>query len=250
MSRLMQVLSDAVAMTAEPVHLAEATNELLHGEQFEVAEEQNGFAYGRAVHDSYEGWVPAQALTNRIYDADYKVKALRTFLYPRPDFKAPPVMSLSFLSRVLSTEEEKDGFVKLAVGAWIWKEHLMEHGHKEPDSVETALRFSETAYLWGGRTSSGVDCSGLIQLCLMASGVPCPRDSAQQTGLGAPVEFDDSFKPSNLQRGDIVHFKGHVGIMLDERQILNASARTMSVRSERLSALAEFYNGITDVRRL
>ena len=96
------------------------------------------------------------------------------------------------------------------------RRHLVESGWREPDYVAVAERFLETPYLWGGRTSEGIDCSGLVQTALAAAGVASPRDSdMQEAGLGEPIAIDDP--RTTLERGDLVFWKGHVGIMRDSR---------------------------------
>ena len=121
----------------------------------------------------------------------------------------------------------------------------------EPDYVAVAERFLETPYLWGGRTSEGIDCSGLVQTALAAAGLASPRDSdMQEAALGEPIAID-----APLMRGDLVFWKGHVGIMRDSATLLHANGWRMKVASE---PLAEARNRIaasgggdaTSVRRL
>ena len=134
-------------------------------------------------------------------------------------------------------------------GRGIWRKHS-----REPDTVAVAERFLETPYLWGGRTSEGIDCSGLVQTALTAAGVASPRDSdMQESALGEPVAIDD--KETRLKRGDLVFWKGHVGIMRDPVTLLHANGWHMKTVSEPLSQARERIaaNGggrITSVRRL
>ena len=121
----------------------------------------------------------------------------------------------------------------------------------EPDYVTVAERFLETPYLWGGRTSEGIDCSGLVQTALAAAGLPSPRDSdMQEPELGEPVANE-----APLRRGDLVFWKGHVGIMRDSAALLHANGWHMRVVSEPLKEardrIAESGGGkLTSVKRL
>ena len=126
----------------------------------------------------------------------------------------------------------------------MFESHLVPLDQKREDFVETALMFLGAPYLWGGRSIGGIDCSGLVQLSLMAAGICCPRDSHEQIEVGKKASPDD------LQRGDLVFFKGHVGIMLDDQHILNATSRSMDTRIEIVDHLAEIYDGILDIRRI
>ena len=145
-------------------------------------------------------------------------------------------------------------FAVSADGLYVWARHLAESGWREPDYVAVAERFLETPYLWGGRTSEGIDCSGLVQTALAAAGVASPRDSdMQEAALGEPIAIDDPRTP--LERGDLVFWKGHVGIMRDSATLLHANGWHMKVVSEPLAEARDRIaaNGggdVTSVRRL
>ena len=105
---------------------------------------------------------------------------------------------------------------------------------RAPDFVELAERFIGTPYLWGGRTRLGIDCSGLVQLTLEAAGIAAPRDTdMQQAELGEDVAIPDVL--DGLQRGDLIFWKGHVGIMADSVTLVHANAHHMQVAAETLA---------------
>ncbi|MBK8338832.1 MAG: C40 family peptidase [Flavobacteriales bacterium] len=86
--------------------------------------------------------------------------------------------------------------------------------------------FLGAPYLWGGRTPSGVDCSGLTQMLFMLMGIYLPRDAFQQAEEGDPVELVDLAEPGDLAFFDNAEGRiTHVGIVLPERRILHASGR-------------------------
>jgi cell wall-associated NlpC family hydrolase len=114
----------------------------------------------------------------------------------------------------------------------------------ESDFAAVAQRFVGAPYVWGGKTASGIDCSGLVQVALQAAGVEAPRDTdMQEAALGKIV--------NDVQRGDLVFWKGHVGVMLDETQILHANAHHMAVAIEKLAdAIARIDHPVTSIKRL
>jgi cell wall-associated NlpC family hydrolase len=240
--------ADILGDPQNPGRISENDSQLLYGEQFQVEESHGAYVYGHSVLDGYKGYVEREQLVKDAPATNAIVKNKLTHLYEEPDFKSRPLDILSFLSRLAVTEETQNGFVKLHDGCWVFGDHLDNlDGFKMPDDpAQTATIYLGTPYLYGGRSVFGIDCSGLVQQVLMAHGNHCPpRDSGDQEGkFGTPADKD------SLQRNDVVYFRGHVGIMMDDKYILNATARHMSTVLEDVRDLEKIYDGITHVARL
>ena len=130
------------------------------------------------------------------------------------------------MNALLTAQGREGRFVQTA-GGWFVAEHLAPAGEVEQDYVAVAERFLGTPYLWGGRESLGLDCSGLVQQAFYACGRTCPRDSDQQATLGEPAE--------TLQRGDLVFWRGHVAVMTSTTDIIHANGFHMAVVAELLA---------------
>lgn len=225
-----------------------AESELLFGEVFTVYEEKNGWCWGQSKTDGYVGYVAADDLNTKINPATHIVATLKTHIYAEPSVRSEILDSASLGSALSSKGTEQNGFLKIEPKGWVYARHAAPAGLRLPDFVETAKLFLETPYLWGGRSASGIDCSGLVQIALALSGISAPRDTdMQETALGTPVE-----KP---QRGDIVFFPGHVGIMENDKNLIHANAHHMKVVCEPLADVVErlkpkHEKPITSVRRL
>jgi cell wall-associated NlpC family hydrolase len=218
----------AAAMRRSPAAQAEQLDQVLFGERFEVLDEQDGFAWGQARRDGYVGHVALADLGHPPGAPTHRVATARTYAFARPDFKAQAFGPYS--TNALVTEEiREDRFVKAAGGGWFVVEHLAPVGAFETDFVAVAERNLGAAYLWGGRESHGLDCSGLVQQALLACGRACPRDTDQQAPMGRPVVAAD------VQRGDLVFWKRHVGVMLDGERVLHANSHHMAVVIEPLA---------------
>lgn len=220
-----RVVSAQCPLRSAPDHGAGLSTELLYGESFVVYEDKDGWSWGQAVIDDYVGFVPSSALGKVGGDATHQVGVLRTFVYPQPDLKSPTDMALSLGAYATVIGIEGD-FSSIEGGGFVFTAHLDLIASFEPDYLTTAIRFMGVPYLWGGRSSLGIDCSGLIQTALQRARIPCPRDSDMQAkGLGDEIEPD----MNRLQRGDLAFFPGHVGMMVDEQTLLHANAWDMMV---------------------
>ena len=194
--------------------------QLLLGASVTVYEDRNGWCFVQAADDGYVGYVPTAALMAET-PPTHHVASLATHAYATPDFKSANLSHLPFGARVTVTGERRK-FFETNVG-FIPKSHLRGLDRPMADPVTVAQLHFGTPYLWGGNSSLGIDCSGLVTVGLRACGVACPGDSdLQRAGLG--TAFDGDYR-----RGDLVFWKGHVGIMVDTETLIHANAHHMAV---------------------
>jgi cell wall-associated NlpC family hydrolase len=250
--RRMRIVAASAPLRRSPQADAPLETEALFGETVAVYDDSKGWAWVQLERDQYVGYLPSAAL-GAPSAPTHRVAALRTHAYPGPAIKLPPRMGLSLGAELRVVGREGD-FAVSREGHYVWARHLAEVDAREPDAVAVAERFLETPYLWGGRTSEGVDCSGLVQTALMAAGVASPRDSdMMEATLGGPLAIDDPSAP--LARGDLAFWKGHVGIMRDPVTLLHANGWHMKTVCEPLAQACDRIaaNGggrVTSVRRL
>jgi len=249
----MQVCVPLAQLYGTPDQAAMLQTELLLGEQFDVYEQKNGWVWGQACRDGYVGYVRADAFCAPGPMPDHRLSAVRTPIFAHPDLKAP-VRGYAHGNAVFACNAHEDRYLQLgAGGGWVFARHCMALGDKVPDWVEIAEAYEHTPYVWGGRSSFGLDCSALVQNALQAGGVAALRDTDMQVDhLGTPVPIQDDL--SGLCRGDLVYWKGHVGIMLDAQTLLHANAWHMAVAREPLATAAarikKTAGSITAIRRL
>jgi hypothetical protein len=224
-------ISDGIApMRHEPFSGAALDTQALRGEHVTVYDrDEEGWAWAQLHSDGYVGWLPDLALYPPGPPPTHKVSALRTFVFPGPSIKLPPVDTLPLGARI-SVVNDIEGFVVTREGHHLPASHVVSIDIFEQDFVAVAERFVGTPYLWGGKSSLGIDCSGLVQVALTASGIGCPRDSdMQRDGLGQDVPMS---KINALKRGDLIFWKGHVAIARDARTLVHANAFHMATEIE------------------
>jgi cell wall-associated NlpC family hydrolase len=248
-----RVVTAVAPLRRRPFADAPLDTEALLGERVTVYDEQDGWAWGQLAADGYVGYLPSAALGEPGPEPTHRVAELRTFRYPEPDLKRPPVDWLSLGAAVTVVDQVGD-YARLAQGGFVFRGHVRDLAATEPDFAGTAERFLHVPYLWGGKTSLGLDCSALVQVALAAAGIPAARDSdLQERALGDPIEVGPDL--GGLARGDLVFWRGHVGIMLDPERLLHANGHTMTVAVEPLR-LAEARirrndaGPITSIRRI
>jgi cell wall-associated NlpC family hydrolase len=231
-----RIVVGSAALRPRPDPAAVIDTELLYGETVDVFERSEGWAWVQARTDGYVGYLKAEHLGLDVGDITHMVANLRTFIYPEPDFKLPPLYLLSMNAPLRLTETEEGGFGLLSQGGWVFRRHLAPLGSYETDHCAVALRFIGTPYLWGGRTSLGLDCSALVQMSLMRCGIHVPRDSdMQERSIGREAICEHDL--SDLRCGDVVYWDGHCGIWIEPATFIHANATDMAVAVQPLKRI-------------
>ncbi len=249
-----EIAAPQAPVRRSPSAAAELLTEALKGERVTIYDiSEDSWAWGQLAADGYVGFLPASALGPPGPATTHKVTALRTLVFPGPSIKLPPIETLPFGSE-LAIARMEGPFAITPAGGHVPLVHVAPLATMDTDFVAVAERFLGAPYLWGGKTSDGLDCSGLVQLALTACGVKCPRDSDMQerapgSALANPGDL------AQLRRGDFIFWKGHVAIVRDETTMVHASGHHMAVAIEAITpAIARIRTDegleVTSVHRL
>ncbi|MEO0883717.1 MAG: C40 family peptidase [Pseudomonadota bacterium] len=217
---------------------AQRVSSAVFGESVEVFAKEGDFGLVRHGHDHYVGWskladlgaAPEQAFTHWVSSA-------MTHAFSKPDLKSAPKTALFLGSRLIISEVDGAYHFMDGIG-WLHEAQILPMDQVYSDPSGVALGFLGSPYLWGGRDAFGLDCSGLTQQAFAACGIRLPRDSDMQFAWSG-VALENWAESGALQRGDLIFWRGHVGMMLDDVTLLHANAYTMRVSTEPLQTAIE-----------
>src|SRR6478736_6563302 len=244
-----EVIEPSADLRRAPSHDAPLDTQVLLGECVTVYETTDeGWAWGQLESDGYVGWLSSNALGAVGAAPTHKIAVPRAFAFAGPDIRLPPAVALPMGARVAVARQD-ERFAVTALGWHIPEVYLAPVKVRQPDFVAVAERFVGTPYLWGGKTSLGLDCSALVQISMQAAGLSCPRDSdMQELALGKLSSL------ASLRRGDLVFWKGHVAIAIDPDTLLHANAHHMMVAIEptddAIMRIKAAGSEVTSVRRI
>lgn len=219
----LRVQQGVVDLLASPD--AARARQVFLGAGFTVIDRDRGHAFGFADKDGYCGWLPEAALGTGPAPTHW-VASVGTHRYAGPSVRKAE-FALPMGAQVCVTGQE--GAYARVEGGYVPASHLRALGDWLTDPVSVAEGFLGTPYLWGGNTRAGLDCSGLVQVAHHACGIAMPGDADLQESVGQPAE-------GAFQRGDLLFWKGHVALVVDDQTLLHANGHSMSVAHEGIAA--------------
>ena len=249
-------IAPVAGMWLKPKKNTMRVSELLYGETATAFAETEDFYILQSNHDNYVAYGKKNDFTPTKNQAKMQVQVKSAPLFAKADIKSPILGYLSGGSLITTPKLEKNYYkIKARLHgksqtAYIHKSHIGKKQKLKPSInsiLQTARSFLGLPYIWGGRSYRGVDCSGLVQLVLMAHSIPCPRDSDMQANsIGKPVK--------TMKKGDLIFWHGHVGFYTGTH-LLHAYGGTCLVQEDKTSDIFPRLTEATDadicaIRRL
>lgn len=213
-----------VPLRSAPSHRSEMLSQVLFGEKYSSIEKSGNWMKIETVFDHYQGWIDMDHLQQSADEGNSCGKVLNRSLLCFKNDKTKMVLEAG--CEVCNTDFDDKKF-EIGNNVYHTCSEFNNSFISTSDSLpETAVKFINSPYIWGGRVPSGIDCSGLTQLTYKIHGIAIPRNSWQQAEFGRLIDFIDEALPGDLvffdnERGKI----SHVGMIFSKGLVIHASGR-------------------------
>ena len=201
----------------KPSIKSELSTQILYGEKFKILSKSNGWIRIKTAFDKYLGYIKNDIFITS-FKPTHKVFSTKSLIYKKVKSNFIKTKKyLYFSSGIQNLKNEKD-YIKFDKNKWIKKKGLKKFSHIQKNYKKILKFFLNTRYLWGGKSINGIDCSALIQLFFKYNGDFFPRDTKDQ------IKYSKKNVNKNFKDGDIIFWKGHVGLCLDKKNFIHAYA--------------------------
>ena len=191
---------------------SEIVTQMIYGDSFSIYLKRKSWLKIKIKEDNYKGYIQKKNFSKYL-KSTHKICKLNAKIYKFPNKKK--VNELSFGSKIKVTSK-KSNFLQFEKG-WINKNDVKSLNYKEKNPFKKITIFKNIKYKWGGKTFKGIDCSGLIQVCLNFNNKYCPRDTSEQIKY-----FKKNIKLDKIKTNDVIYWKGHVAVALSNKKLIHA----------------------------
>lgn len=215
----------------KPNSKSEHLKEILFGEKFIKIKQCKNFFYGYCEYDNYKGYIKKNNLILSKKKHNYLINSSKAFLYKNRKINSKTKNFLYLNSRVYISKISKT-FSRIN-DKWIKNSDLKPLNKKKNDHfLKKVSLFNNSKYVWGGNTVDGIDCSGLVQELMKNVSKKCPRDSIEQE-----VYFKKKVKLTHIKKGDLLFWKGHVAIAINNKKCVHAYGPVKKVTQMKINNL-------------
>ncbi len=194
---------------------SEILSQILYGEKFRILKKKKKWVKIKTYYDNYIGYIKKDKFYQN-FKPDRKIFKLKSRIFLKRNKRFLPLKKYLYFASGISVLKKNKNFIEFKKNYWIKKRDTKEIHHYEKNFTKIIKLFLNSKYLWGGKTSDGIDCSALIQIYFYYNRIFFPRDSKDQ------IKYCKAKRNKKFARGDIIFWKGHVGICLNQSKFIHA----------------------------
>ena len=199
----------------KPSHNSEVVSQILYGEKFKILLKRKKYIKIKTHYDNYIGYIKKDKFLKN-FKPSYKISKIKSRIFFKRDKRFLSSNHYLYYGSGVCKRNENKKYIEFEKNKWIKKSDIKNIDHHEKNYIKIFKFFLNTKYLWGGKTCDGIDCSALIQIYFYYNRIFFPRDTKDQ------IRFCKRKRSKNRLKGDIVFWKGHVGICLNKSRFIHA----------------------------
>jgi len=200
---------------SKPSLNSEVTSQILYGEKFKILSKKRYWIKIKTSFDNYVGYIKKSKF-NKTFEPTDKICKLKSRVFRKINNKFISTNDFLCFASGISIKNRKNNYVEFEKNKWVKVIDIKKIDHCENNFSRILKLFLNTKYLWGGKTFKGLDCSALIQIYFYYNRIFFPRDSKDQ------IKFCKKKINEKLSKGDIIFWKGHVGVCLNQSKFIHA----------------------------
>ena len=200
---------------SKPYINSEVSTQILYGEKFKILSKSKGWIKIKTNFDKYSGFIEKDIFKTS-FNPSHKIFSAKSLIYKKVKSNLIKTKKYLYFSTEIQNLESKKNFIKFDKNKWIKKKDLKKFNHLEKNYKKILKLFLNTKYLWGGKSVDGIDCSALIQLYFKYNKKFFPRDTKDQ------IKYCKKKISKIFKDGDIIFWKGHVGLCLNSKRFIHA----------------------------
>ena len=199
----------------KPSPNSEVVSQILYGEKFKILLKRKKYIKIKTHYDNYIGYIKKDKFLEN-FKPSYKISKIKSRIFFKRDKRFLSSNHYLYYGSGVCKRNENKKYIEFEKNKWIKKIDVKDIDHHEKNYIKIFKFFLNTKYLWGGKTCVGIDCSALIQIYFYYNRIFFPRDTKDQ------IRFCKRKRGRNRLKGDIVFWKGHVGICLNKSRFIHA----------------------------
>ena len=202
-------------INSKPTSNSETLSQILYGEKFKILNDGKNWVKIKTNYDNYIGYIK-KGNFNQNFKPTFKIKKIKSKIFIRKKNRFLSTKNYLYFASGISVLNEYKRLIEFEKNRWIKKSDIIKIDHFEKNYIKIIKLFKSSKYLWGGKSSDGLDCSALIQIYFYYNRIFFPRDTKDQ------IRYCRRKRVRNLRKGDIIFWKGHVGLCLSKSKFIHA----------------------------